>query len=78
MRRQRYPYSWLLRAATQVLKYFFLGLAGCTVAYFISTVLGLGVLSSLLVALIETVLVRLLVLVLAMMAIAIIAESLRH
>jgi hypothetical protein len=53
-------------------------LAGCTVTYFIAAVLGFTGLSSLLVTLIETVLVRLAVLVLALLATAVILESLRH
>ena len=76
----RHPYSpgCLFRFATRVLKYFLLGLVGCTVAYLISIVLGLNVLSSFLVALLETLLLRLFVMVFSLGAIAIITESLRN
>ncbi|MGD1929226.1 MAG: hypothetical protein ACFB12_09955 [Leptolyngbyaceae cyanobacterium] len=75
--RQQHSHSWLLKLATKTLKYFLLGLASCTVTYVVSTVLGLGVLSSLMILLLEKFALRALVLVFCLGAIAVITESLR-
>jgi hypothetical protein len=74
----RHPYShhWPLRVATKVLKYFLLGLAGCTLTYAIASVFNLGLLATLMVTVLEQVLGRALVLVICLGAIAIITESL--
>ncbi|NER83871.1 MAG: hypothetical protein F6K42_30880 [Leptolyngbya sp. SIO1D8] len=76
----RHPYtpSWLFRFAIRILKYFLLGLVGCTVAYFLSVVLGFNVLSGFLVVLLENWLMRLLVVVFSLGAIAVVTESLRY
>ena len=76
--RHRYPHSRLWRLATHALKYFLLGLAGCTVTYFTATALDLSMVTNLLVALIEAVFVQLAVLLTALLIIAIIFESLRY
>lgn len=77
MMRQQHSHSWLLKLATKTLKYFLLGLASCTVTYVVSTVLGLGLLSSLMIVLLEKLALRALVLVFCLGAIAVITESLR-
>ncbi|MEO1096028.1 MAG: hypothetical protein AAFX01_14130 [Cyanobacteria bacterium J06638_28] len=76
----QHPYSrsWFFRFATRALKYFLLGLAGCTVAYCFSLGLGFSALANLLVALLEGTLSRLLVIVLCLGAIAVITESMRN
>ena len=76
--RQQHSHSWLLKLATKTLKYFLLSLASCTVTYVVSTVLGLGVLSSLMIVLLEKLALRALVLVFCLGAIAVITESLRQ
>ena len=76
--RHTYSSGWFFRFATRVLKYFLLGLASFTVAYFLSIGLGFSALSSLLAALLERTFARLLVMVFSLMAIAIILESLRY
>ncbi|MDA0265881.1 MAG: hypothetical protein O3A14_02720 [Cyanobacteria bacterium] len=74
----RHPYShhWPLRIATKVLKYFLLGLAGCTLTYVIAWGFNLALLSTLMVTVLEQVLGRALVLVICLGAIAVITESL--
>jgi arginine exporter protein ArgO len=76
--RQRYSYGFLLQAATRASKYFLLGLASGTIIYFLSIGLGLTAMSDLLVTLLETVLLRLVAVIVSLLAIAIILESLRH
>lgn len=76
----RHPHSpsYLLQLATQVLKYFLLSLAGCTIAYFISIVLDLEIVSRLMIAVLEHGLSRAFVLMMCLGAIAVITESLRQ
>lgn len=69
--------SSLLPFTTKALKYFFLGLAGCTVAYFTSVVLQFGLLADLMVTCLEQVFSRGFVLLICLGAIAVITESLR-
>ena len=77
MMRQQHSYSWLFKAATKSLKYFLLGLAGCTVTYVLAQVLSFGGLASLMVLLLEKLALRALVVVFCLWAIAVITESLR-
>lgn len=77
MMRQRQPYSWLFKLAAKALKYFLLGMAGCTVTYVLAAVLSFGGIVSLMVWLLEALALRALVVVFCLGAIAVIAESLR-
>ena len=76
--RQRYPQNWLLRVATKALKYFLLSLASCTLTYVVSVILKLGLLANIMVAVLEHVLARALVLVVCLVVIAVITESLKN
>jgi hypothetical protein len=75
--KQRQPQNWLLELAVKALKYFLLSLAGCTIAYVVSVVLELSLITHFAIALLERVLSRVLVLVTCLLAIAVITESLR-
>jgi hypothetical protein len=78
MMRQHHSHSWLFRFATKVLKYFLLGLAGCTVTYVLAHVLSLGGVVRLMVLVLEKLLLRAFVVVFCLGTIAIITESLRQ
>ncbi len=75
--RQRTASISLLPFAAKALKYFLLVLCGCTVAYVLSTVLELTLLSRLLVMFLEAVLSRIFVVILCLGAIAVITESVK-
>lgn len=77
MVRQKHSHSWLFELATKALKYFLLGLTGCTVTYVLASVLSLGGIASLMVLLLEKLAMRALVVVFCLGAIAVITESLR-
>ena len=77
MIRQQHSHSWLFKLATKALKYFLLGLAGCTVTYVLAQVLSLGGIASLMVLVLEKLALRALVVVFCLGAIAVITESLR-
>ncbi|NEQ42763.1 MAG: hypothetical protein F6K00_04035 [Leptolyngbya sp. SIOISBB] len=77
MRRQQHSQSWLFRLATRAVKYFLLGLAGCTVTYVMAWVFNLEVVACLMIWLLERLAVRSLVLVFCLGTMAVITESLR-
>jgi hypothetical protein len=77
MMRQQHSYSWLFKLATKALKYFLLGLAGCTVTYVLAHVLSLWSIASLMVWVLEKLVLRTLVVVFCLGTIAVITESLR-
>ncbi|MEM6717355.1 MAG: hypothetical protein AAF622_20045 [Cyanobacteria bacterium P01_C01_bin.147] len=64
--------------ATQAVKYFLLGLAGCTVAYVMAWVFNLPIVACLMIWLVEKLAVRSLVLVFCLGTVAVITESLRN
>ena len=76
MRRHR-SHSWIFKLATQAVKYFLLGLAGCTVAYVMAWVFNLPIVACLMIWLVEKLAVRSLVLVFCLGTVAVITESLR-
>jgi hypothetical protein len=73
-----YSQSWLLQTLVQVLRFFFLGLAGCTVSYVISIVLELNALEQILIDIAENILPKASILVVCLIAVAVITESLRN
>ncbi len=76
MQRPRRPHH-LLSLTFSLIKYFLLGLAGCTIAYVIALVLDLSPVAGAIVFLLEQVLLRSLVLLGCLWAIAVIHESAR-
>jgi uncharacterized Tic20 family protein len=76
--RQPQPRNWLLDLAVKSLKYFLLSLAGCTIAYVVSAVLEISLIADIAVGILEHFLVKALVLVSCLIAIAVITESLRY
>ena len=68
----------LLAMTFRLVKYFLLGLAGCTIAYLVALVLDLPIVASAIVFFLEQILVRSLVLLGCLWAIAVINESARQ
>ena len=68
----------LLAMTFRLVKYFLLGLAGCTIAYLVALVLDLPIVASAIVFFLEQILVRSLVLLGCLWAIAVINESTRQ
>ena len=73
-----YLQSLPLYAASKAVKYFLLSLVGCTLACFVSILLDLGFLTNIMVVFLEHVLTRAFVLIVCLIAIAVIAESLKN
>lgn len=76
MQRPRRP-DHVLSLTFSLIKYFLLGLAGCTIAYVIALVLDLSFVAAAIVFFLEQVLARSLVLLGCLWAIAVIHESAR-
>ncbi len=76
--RQQQPRKWLLELAAIALKYFLLSLAGCTIAYIVSVVFDISLVSAIAILVLEQILARAFILVGCLIAIAAIAESLRY
>lgn len=68
----------LLVMTFRLMKYFLLGIAGCTIAYLVALVLDLSEVASAIVFFLEQILVRSLVLLGCLWAIAVINESARQ
>jgi hypothetical protein len=77
MRRPHHP-KYLLVFTFRLIKYFLLGLVGCTIAYVIALVFNLPLVSAVIVVILERVLGRLLVVLGCLWAIAVIRESARY
>ncbi len=76
MQRPRRPHH-VLSLTFSLIKYFLLGLAGCTIAYVVALVLDLSLVAEAIVFFLEQVLLRSLVLLGCLWAIAVIHESAR-
>jgi membrane protein DedA with SNARE-associated domain len=76
--RQQQPRNWLMELAVKALKYFLLSLAGCTIAYVVSVALGISFVSKAAVIFLEHILARAFILVVCLVAVVVIAESLRY
>lgn len=76
MKRQ-YRQSWLMDFTGNVMKYFALGLLGCTITYVVAFALDLCLVAEAIVVGLELFLVRSLVLLGCLWAIAVIHESIR-
>ena len=70
--------TWLLQITTEIIRFFLLAIAGCTIAHFASAALELHFISIVLVSLFEALFIRILVLVASLVATTAIVESLRH
>ncbi|MBE9136134.1 hypothetical protein IQ254_02780 [Nodosilinea sp. LEGE 07088] len=77
MRRPHHP-KHLLVLTFRLIKYFLLGLVGCTIAYVIALVFDLPLVSVVIVVFLEQVLARSLVVLGCLWAIAVISESTRY
>ncbi len=75
--RRPHRHNHLLGITFNLIKYFLLGLAGCTIAYIIALVLDLPLVAGAIAFLLEQVLLRSLVLLGCLWAIAVINESAR-
>jgi hypothetical protein len=75
--KSRDRYSWLLRFASKVLKYFLLGLFGVGIVYLLSAVLGAFSVVGILMSLLEQWLVRVTVVVVCLLATVVVSESMR-
>ncbi|MBD2108795.1 hypothetical protein [Nodosilinea sp. FACHB-13] len=71
------PNHWLLALCTQVLKYFLLSVAGCTVAYIAAIALNWGLLAEAAAFLLAYLLRQGFLLVICLVAITIISESIQ-
>lgn len=77
MRRQQNS-NWLMLLAIRAVKYFLLSMAGCTLSYMASIVLEMNIITAIVIVLLKQVLARALILLLCLLAITVIAESLRY
>ncbi|MEO1209176.1 MAG: hypothetical protein AAFX78_06510 [Cyanobacteria bacterium J06638_20] len=69
--------SWLMRLVSKVLKYFFLGLAGCALAYIISALFDLPFIAYIVVFVLKHFASRVSVLMIFLVVIAVVAESIQ-
>lgn len=75
--KRQYRQSWLMDFALSVMKYFSLGLAGCTITYIVAIALDIFPVAAAIETMLGMVLVRSLVLLGCLWAIAVIHESFR-
>lgn len=76
--KQQEPRRWLLELTFKAVKYLFLSLVGCTIAYIMALVLECTVITEVIAIAVEHLLPRALVLVGCLAAAAIITESVRY
>ena len=76
--KQQEPRRWLLKLTFKAVKYLFLSLAGCTIAYIMALVLGYTVITEVIAIAVEHFLFRALVLIGCLAAAAVITESVRY
>lgn len=76
--KQQQPRRWLLEWTFKAVKYLFLSLAGCTIAYIMALVLECTLITEVIAIAVEHLLPRALVLVGCLAAAAIITESVRY
>lgn len=72
-----HQYSWLLRFASKVLKYFLLGLFGVGITCLLSAVLGAFSVIKILMSFLEQWLVRIAVVVVCLLATTVVCESIQ-
>ena len=75
--KRQYRQSWLMDFTGSVLKYFGLGLVGCTIAYVVAFAIDLPIVAVAIEQVLELALVRSLLLLGCLWAIAVIHESIR-
>jgi hypothetical protein len=76
--KQQEPRRWLLELTFKAVKYLFLSLVGCTIAYIMALVLECTVITEVIAIAVEHLLPRALVLVGCLAAAAVITESVRY
>jgi len=76
--KQQEPRRWLLKLTFKAVKYLFLSLAGCTIAYIMAFILGYTVITEVIAIAVEHFLFRALVLIGCLAAAAVITESVRY
>ena len=76
--KQQQPRQWLLKLTVKALKYFFISLAGCAIAFIVAFVLEWTLMTDAIIFASEHLLPRALVLLGCLVAIAVITESLRY
>ncbi len=75
--KRQYRQSWLMNFALSIMKYFSLGLAGCTITHVVAIALDLFPVAAVIEMVLEMVLVRSLLLLGCLWATAVIYESIR-
>jgi hypothetical protein len=76
--KQQEPRRWLLELTFIAVKYFFLALAGCTIAYIVASMLEYWLITKVIMIALEHLLLRASVLIGCLAAIAVIIESVRY
>jgi hypothetical protein len=76
--KQQEPRRWLLELTFKAVKYFLLALAGCAIAYIMAFMLEYWLITEVIMIVVEHLVLRVLVLIGCLAAVAVITESVRY